>query len=55
MTPNLGNKQLQYTHYPISHEVWSIRQLNSETFFLKNHTQIVLKKLFPDPFLKNQK
>ena len=25
-----------------------------ETFFSKNHTQNVLEKLFPDPFLKNQ-
>ena len=25
-----------------------------ETFFLKNHTQNVVEKLFPDPFLKNQ-
>ena len=25
-----------------------------ETFFLKNHTQNVEEKLFPDPFLKNQ-
>ena len=25
-----------------------------ETFFLKNHTQNVVKKLFPDSFLKNQ-
>ena len=24
-----------------------------ETFFLKNHTQNVVEKLFPDPFLKN--
>ena len=23
-------------------------------FFLKNHTQNVVEKLFPDPFLKNQ-
>ena len=25
-----------------------------ETFFLKNHTQNVMEKLFPDTFLKNQ-
>ena len=23
-------------------------------FFLKNHTQIVVEKLVPDPFLKNE-
>ena len=26
----------------------------SITFFLKNYTQSVVEKLFPDPFLKNQ-
>ena len=25
-----------------------------ETFFLKNHTQNVMKKLVPEPFLKDQ-
>ena len=25
-----------------------------DTFFLKNHTQNMVKKLFPDPFLKKQ-
>ena len=25
-----------------------------ETFFSKNHTQNVVEKLFPNPFLKNQ-
>ena len=25
-----------------------------ETFFLRNHTQNVVEKLFPDPFLKNK-
>ena len=29
------------------------RQL-TETFFLRNYTQDVVEKLFPDPFLKNQ-
>ena len=27
----------------------------NETFFLKNHTQKVVVKLFPDPFLKKSK
>ena len=27
---------------------------NRGTFFSKNHTQNVVDKLFPDPFLKNQ-
>ena len=29
-------------------------EYNMRTFLLKNHTQNTLKKLFPDPFLKNQ-
>ena len=29
-------------------------QLTWETFLLKNHTQNMVEKLFPDPFLKNQ-
>ena len=28
-------------------------QLTRETFFLKNHTQNVIEKLVPDPFLKS--
>ena len=27
--------------------------VTGETFFLKNHTQNVVEKLVPDPFLKN--
>ena len=53
---------MQYTYCPISREVNAIRQWNLviqlnitwETFLLKNHTQNVVEKLFPDPFLKNQ-
>ena len=59
---NLVNKQWQYTYCPISQEVKAIRQWNlvsyriqcEKHFFLKNHTQIVAKNLFPDSFLKNQ-
>ena len=29
-------------------------QCDMETLFLKKHTQNVMEKLFPDPFLKNQ-
>ena len=29
-------------------------EYNIETFFLKNHTQNVMEKLFPDAFLKYQ-
>ena len=29
-------------------------QYNMKTFFLENHTQNVVDKLFPDPFLTNQ-
>ena len=28
-------------------------EYNIRKFFLKNHTQNVVKNLFPDPFLKN--
>ena len=36
-------------------EIWSVnRVITWETFFLKNHTQNVVEKLFPCPFLKNQ-
>ena len=51
----LGNKLLQCTYYTISQEVKAIiRQQNllsqynvtRETFFLKNHTQNVVEKLF---------
>ena len=28
-------------------------EYNMETFFLKNHTQNVVQKLVPDPFLEN--
>ena len=31
-----------------------IQNITCETFFLKNHLQIVMEKLMPDPFLKNQ-
>ena len=29
-------------------------EYNMRTFFLKNHTQNGMEKLFPDPFLKNK-
>ena len=29
-------------------------EYNMKTFLLKNHTQNVMGKLFPDPFLKDQ-
>ena len=29
-------------------------EYNMRTIFLKNHAQIFVEKLFPDPFLKNQ-
>ena len=28
-------------------------EVNIEMFFLKNHTQNVMEKLVPDPFIKN--
>ena len=31
-----------------------IEYITRQTFFLKNHTQDAVKKLFPDPFLENQ-
>ena len=37
-------------------EIWSINRIyiTSKTFFLKNHGQNIVEKLFPDLFLKNQ-
>ena len=32
---------------------FGIIEYNMRNIFLKNHTQNVLEKLFPDPFLKN--
>ena len=29
-------------------------EYKTETFFMKDHRQDVVEKLFPDPFLKNQ-
>ena len=54
---NLVNKQLQYTYLPISDPAMKFGQLieyNWEKIFLKNHTQNVIEKLFPGPFLKNK-
>ena len=31
-----------------------VKEITQETFFLKNHTQNVVEKLFSDPFLKYQ-
>ena len=34
---------------------WSVnKNITWEMFFLKNHAQNMVEKLFPDPFLKNQ-
>ena len=60
---NLFSKQLQYTNLPISQEVKAKKKAmkfgqliehNMTNIFLKNHTQNVVEKLFPGPFLKNQ-
>ena len=53
---------MQCTYCLISQELKAVRNLNlvSEqnitwgTFSLKNHSQNVVQKLFPDPFLRNQ-
>ena len=35
--------------------IWSVNRMRiTEIFSLKNHTQNVVEKLFPDHFLKNQ-
>ena len=34
-------------------EIWSVNNITLETFLLKNHTQNVVEKQVPDPFLKN--
>ena len=31
-----------------------LKNITWGAFFLKNHTQNVLEKLFPEPYLKNQ-
>ena len=57
----LVKEQSKYTYCPIFWEVKAISQWNLvswenvtwETFFLKNHTQNMIEKLVPDPFLKN--
>ena len=33
---------------------FSYQNITGETFFLKNHTQSVVEKVFRDPFLDNQ-
>ena len=35
-------------------EIWSVNRITWEAFLLKNDTQNLVKKLFPDTFLKNQ-
>ena len=49
--------------FKISQEIKAINQAmkfgqlieyNMKIFFLKNHIQNVVEKLFPDPFLKNK-
>ena len=59
MTSQPGSQKLQYTYLPISQEVKTMKfgqliEYNREILFLKNHTQNVVEKLFPGPFLKNQ-
>ena len=62
MTSETAKKQLQYAYCQISQVAKAIRQWNliswenitRETFFLKNHAQKVIEKLFTDSFLKNQ-
>ena len=36
----------------LGNEIWSVNK--KKLFFLKNHTQNMVEKLFPDPFLKKQ-
>ena len=56
------SKDLQYTHCTISQEVKTSRQWNLvsyyniawERFSMKNHTQNVVKKVFPNRFLESQ-
>ena len=58
----MEKRQLQCTYCPKSQEVTAIRDLNfgqlieynRRNIFLENHTQSVLGKLFPNPFLRNQ-
>ena len=35
-------------------KIWSFNRIYHEHFFLKNHTQNVVEKLVPDPFLGNE-
>ena len=54
------SKHLQYTSQDVKavqsgNKVWSVNRVYYEKyFFLKNHTQSVVEKLFPDPFLEYQ-
>ena len=53
---SLVNKQLQYIYWPIFQEVKTTRQWKynlRNIFFLENHAQNVVEKLFPDSVLKN--
>ena len=60
---SLVNKPWQYTYCSRCHEVKTIRQWNMvslknitwETFFMKNHTQNMVEKLFSEYFLKKSK
>ena len=52
---------MKLTYYQISdqvknpdNEILSVDRITCDTFSLKNHTQILVEKLFPDSFLENQ-
>ena len=47
-------KQITAIHINEGNEIWSVKNITLETFFLKNHSQNMVEKLFPDPFLNNQ-
>ena len=38
----------------LDNEIWPVNRITWETFLLKNHSQNMVDKLFPDPFLKIQ-
>ena len=61
MTSQLGKQTIAMHILPIFHKVKAVRQGNfvslqnitREILFLKNQTQDVVEKLFPDPFPKS--
>ena len=62
MASQLGYQTIAINKFPNverrkANQVMKFGQLiecNIETFFLKNHAQNVMEKLFPDAFLKTQ-